>query len=104
MALGADDRFAAYLEEIRAGWFVVEDEPALLAKARIGDKEARQVLVRSYLPMAADLGLRLAPPGLPHLDAVQEANLVLMRLVAGASESLALQLAPAIRDRFAQLD
>ena len=90
-----------YLDEVRAAELVLENELAVLESARSGDVEARQTLVRVYLFRTAEIALRFAPEGMAKLDAVQEANLVLMRLVAQAPEpSIAHHLESAIRNHF----
>jgi DNA-directed RNA polymerase sigma subunit (sigma70/sigma32) len=81
-----DQPLAKYLEEARAAELVFENESALLELARAGDVEARHTLVRAYLSRTAKIGLRLAPEGMADLDAVQEANFVLLRLVTKAPE------------------
>ena len=93
-----------YLDEARAAELVLEDESALLESARSGDVEARDTLVRAYLFRTAEIALRLAPEGMDKLNAVQEANLVLIRLVDQAPEpSIAHHLEPAIRNHFGTL-
>ena len=58
-----------------------EQEERLARLAAGGDEEAKHDLVKSRLRSAADLALRTAPPSFPPLDAIQEANLVLIKVV-----------------------
>ena len=91
-----------YLEEVRAAERVLENEPALLESARSGDAEARATLVRTYLYRTAEIGLRLAPEGMEELNAIQEANVVLLQLVTQTPEpGLAHQLELALRNHLA---
>jgi hypothetical protein len=92
-----------YLEEVRAKSAVLANEPLLLERALSGDKEARQAVIVSHLSLAAELGLRLASPELEPLRAIQEANLVLMRVVA-AGESPVRVLSARISQHFETLD
>ena len=90
-----------YLNEARAAARVLENEPAVLASARSGDVAAQHTLVQVYLYSAAEIALRLAPEGMGKLDAIQEANTVLARLVSQAAEpSIADHLEPAIEQHF----
>ena len=61
-------------------WPEWEDE-RLGAAAVAGDVQAREALVRSNLALAALIALKARPPELPELDAIQEAVLLLQRLV-----------------------
>ena len=54
---------------------------ALLSQARAGHLDARQRYIDCLLHEAATISLRERPSWMPELDAVQEANLVLVRLV-----------------------
>lgn len=92
-----------YLEEARAHSFAPPDEFALIDRASSGDTEARRTLVTAYLGSAADIGLRLAPPGVSRFKAVQEANLVLLRLVCEPGPKVTERLEPAIREHFSAL-
>jgi DNA-directed RNA polymerase sigma subunit (sigma70/sigma32) len=91
-----------YLQDVRGRSKVLSDESVLLARAREGDKPARQMLITSYLALAAEIALRLAPARLEQLEAIQEANLVLMRVVS-AGESPALTLSGRIAEHFETL-
>ena len=91
-----------YLEEVRSLATPLANEETLRSRARRGDKAATAELVRSYLSLAAELGLRLAPDRLTKLEAIQEANLVLMRVIAD-DESPALVLGPRIANHFAEM-
>lgn len=90
-----------YLIEIRNHSQIPEDEDALIRSSRTGDQNARKILVQSYLALTAEIGLRLAPPKMSRLAAVQEANLVLLRLIEKGTEKPAVQLGPAIKKHFA---
>ena len=83
----ADWSLEPYLQEALAHERVLEDEESVLEQARSGDVKARQRLVRSHLHRAAHIALRLAPPTMSSLDAVQEANLVLLRLAAAPHDA-----------------
>jgi DNA-directed RNA polymerase sigma subunit (sigma70/sigma32) len=94
----------AYLDEARAAESVIQDEPAMLELARSGDVEAQQTLIRAYLYRAATTALRLAPEGMAGLDAIQEANVLLKKVVTKApGPSVARDLEAAIRNRFGTL-
>jgi DNA-directed RNA polymerase sigma subunit (sigma70/sigma32) len=80
-----------------------EDVHELLVVAGRGDKTARRALIQSHLELAADLATRLAPRGMDQLEAIQEANLALMRCVEAGLEP-AISLGSAIRSRFDELE
>ena len=67
-----------YLEEIRAHSRILDNEDELITSARTG-----------------------APPKMARLAAVQEANLVLLRLIEKGTEKPSVQLGPAIKKHFA---
>ena len=90
-----------YLNEARSAERALENEPMLLESARSGDAEARETLVRAYLYRTAEIALRSAPEGMDKLDAIQEANIVLLRLVKQPEPSFADHLEAAIRIHFA---
>lgn len=92
-----------YLIEIRNQSSIPKNETDLLEAAREGDKKARLALVRSYLAITAELGLRLAPPSMAPLQAVEEANLVLLRLIGAGVEKPAVELGPAIHKHLSGL-
>ena len=58
----------------------------MLESARSGDVESRPILVWAYLFRTAEIALRFVPEGMAELNAVQETNRVLMRLVTQAPE------------------
>lgn len=91
-----------YLEEVRAHSRVLDNEDDLIKSVRTGDQTARKVLVESYLELTAEIGLRLAPAKMSRLTAVQEANLVLLRLIEKGTDKPAVQLGPAIQKHFAR--
>jgi DNA-directed RNA polymerase sigma subunit (sigma70/sigma32) len=93
-----------YLAEIRRQSLIPINERQLVKAAREGDAKARQQLIESYLYIAALLGLRLARPTMNPLDAIQEANIVLLRLIDAGVEKLAVELGPAIEKHFAAFD
>ena len=85
-----DDRTAAtlseYFKEIRALPRVsaINESELLAAWRRRDDEAAKSALdraFRGYLDVTALLALHLAPPWMSPIEAIQEANLVLMRLV-----------------------
>ncbi len=90
-----------YLEEALAAELLLENELAVLESARTGDVEAKHTLVQAYLFRTAEIGFRLAPEGMDKLNAVQEANIVLVRLVTRAPEpSIAHHLELSIKNHF----
>ena len=94
-----------YLDEARAAERVLENESAVLESARTGDVEAKHTLVQVNLFRTAEIGLRLAPEGMDKLNAIQEANIVLVRLVTRAPEpSIAHHLESAIKNHFGTLN
>jgi DNA-directed RNA polymerase sigma subunit (sigma70/sigma32) len=73
---------ASYLAEVRRLPVLRrEDEAMSLLSARSGDEEAHRRVIEGYLELTAILAVRLAPRWLGWLDAVQEANLVLLETV-----------------------
>lgn len=74
-----------------------------LSRARAGDTRARLQVLNANRELAAILGLRLKPPKMKAEDAVQEALLVLERLIPTADDRLELRLGPAIRDHLRTL-
>ena len=99
-----DPGLKQYLAEIRRQSLIPIDERQLMKAAREGDAQARQQLIESYLPVAAEIGLRLARPTMEPLDAVHEANIVLLRLIDAGVEKPAVELGPAIEKHFATFD
>jgi DNA-directed RNA polymerase sigma subunit (sigma70/sigma32) len=61
------------------------EESVLLAQVRQGNKDAEPRVIEGNLELTARLGLRLAPLWLGPIDAIQEANLVLLRTVEDAA-------------------
>lgn len=78
-----DDPLELYLRELKsAPPLAPDEEETLLAKARNeGDRVAKKRVVTSYLARTAEIALRIRPGRLPPLDAIQEANLVLIRVI-----------------------
>lgn len=72
-----------YLSEIaRLGVMSAgEDADLLLRQAREGDAVARSRFIDSLLPLTATVAMRECPPWMRPLDAIQEANVVLLTLV-----------------------
>src|SRR5687768_2844631 len=88
-----------YLADVRTYPPVTEpEERALLTRARAGDADAGRAVVTAHLARTADLAIALAPgAGLLELDAVQEANLVLLELVESDHPTLSGVLDEAVR-------
>ena len=101
-----DEHLAKYLEVTQAVPPLPRDEEnRLLASIRSGDEGAKKRLVEAYLNLTAQLGLRLAPTWLRRIDAIQYANLELIRLLEDpSSEPMPVVLAQAIHARFEQLE
>lgn len=79
-----DDRLLdEYLSEVARLGVVSssEDTAALLEQARDGDAEARSRFIDSLLPLTATVAVRERPAWMQPLDAIQEANVVLINLV-----------------------
>ena len=91
-----------YLQEARKASIRLENEDELIQSAANGDNAATSVLVESYLSLAAELGMRLAPARMSRLNAIQEANLVLVRLISSGARSLPVELGRAIADHFSK--
>lgn len=81
--MGADDEaLAKYLAEVRGlPLLFAVDEADLLNASRSGDESARKRLLEGHLEVVALLALRLAPRWMRPIDAIQEANVVLSRLL-----------------------
>jgi histidinol-phosphatase len=102
--LGPEEALALYLQEARKLPQIAEtDEQDLLARARAGDRAARKAVAESYLELAAMLALKHRPPGMREIDAIQEANVALMRLIDGSGERPAVELPEAVRRRMEKL-
>ena len=77
-----DDELSRYLAEIAAFETPsAETEAAWLVDARKGDQVARDKIVEGLLQLAADSAKAVRPPGVSEIDAIQEANVVVTRLV-----------------------
>jgi len=77
-----NEHVADYLNEVgRLPRLSPGDERQELLRAAEGDHDARKRVIEGNLEVAARLALRLAPNWMRALDAIQEANLVLVRLV-----------------------
>jgi DNA-directed RNA polymerase sigma subunit (sigma70/sigma32) len=99
-----EDPFEKYIAEIRRHSLIPIDERQLMNAAREGDVKAKDELIKSYLYITALIGLRLARPTVNPLDEIQEANLVLLRLIDKGVEKPAVELGPAIEKHFATFD
>ena len=93
-----------YLAKIRSQSLIPYDESQLINAAGEEDAKARDQLIRSYLYITALIGLRLARPTMKPHDAIQEANVVLLRLIDTGVEKPAVELGPAIEKHFATFD
>jgi len=81
-----DEHLAEYLNEVgRFPRLSPGDEQQELLRAAEGDHDARKRVIEGNLEVAARLALRLAPDWMRPIDAIQEANLVLARLVDDGS-------------------
>ena len=102
-----DELLAAYLREVRELPVLGQGEEGdalARSRTRAGDETARRRLIEGYLELTALLAIRLAPDGMRPLDAIQEANLVLIRLVDDTAVTrLAARLTDAIVERFDEL-
>lgn len=101
-----EENLALYLAEVRKlPLLTPAEERDALKRAREGDEAARRRVIEGYLELTTLLALRLAPEGMRPLDAVQEAHVVLFRLVDDASvENPAARLTDAILALFRRLD
>ena len=80
------DLLALYLAEIRQyPLLTLTEEREGLKRAREGDEPARKRVVEGHVELTALLALRLAPDWMRPDEAVQEANIVLVRLIDDAS-------------------
>ena len=70
--------------------------PELLKAARQGDPKARKQAIHAYRELAAIIALHLGSTKMAPEDIVQEAMLILERLIDDGSEPLVPELAPAI--------
>jgi DNA-directed RNA polymerase sigma subunit (sigma70/sigma32) len=100
-----EDVLAEYLAEVRAVPLLPgRDEAHLLSASRNGDQAAKERLVESYLELVALLALQLAPSSLSPLDAIQEANLILIRLIDDPSVAQpAREITPLLVRRYGEI-
>src|SRR5438309_10068136 len=102
-----DELLAAYLRDVRDLPVLGQGEEGdALARSRTrpGDQRARKRLIEGHLELTALLAIRLAPGRMRPLDAIQEANLVLIRLVDDPSVTrLAARPPDALLERFDEL-
>jgi DNA-directed RNA polymerase sigma subunit (sigma70/sigma32) len=77
-----DELLATYLHEVRElPVLSPSEERDLLTRGRNGDEAARKRVIEGYLELIAVLAIRLAPDWMGSIDAIQEGNVVLTRLV-----------------------
>lgn len=77
------------------------EERRLLQLVVKGDEEALRRVTANYLPRVARIALELRPAALSPLESIQEANLVVRRLLRGTTRPLSTrQLRRAIASRF----
>jgi DNA-directed RNA polymerase sigma subunit (sigma70/sigma32) len=100
-----DEKLAVYLSEVRQlPLLTFTEEREGLQRAREGDESARRRVIEGHLELAALLALRLAPTWMRPLDAVQEANLVLIRLIDDTSvDHPAARLTDTLLAHFAEI-
>jgi hypothetical protein len=101
--------FAEYLEEARAvPWTTRHDMAEKLTVSREDTQEAepvRDALIEGCLEATAFLALHLAPTWMNDLDAVQEANHVLLQLMGDPSvPSPMTVLIPTLLERYAEMN
>ena len=74
-----DDNVAAYLKEISEYPLLsLEEEQALVSRIALGDKEAKELLVKSNLKLVVRLAKKYLTHGLSILDLIEEGNIGLM--------------------------
>lgn len=100
-----EQNLADYLSEVRQfPLLTLTAEREGLKRAREGDEPARKRVIEGHLELTALLALRLAPEWLRPLDAVQEANIVLVRLIDDPSVAHpAARLTDALLAHFAEV-
>jgi hypothetical protein len=92
------EEYLTAIRELQPARRLYDDE--LLKAARAGDQASRRVVIECLLEITALLAIRYAPERLRILDAIQEANVVLCRLVDDTScPDPVLRLTPAIKER-----
>lgn len=101
-----DQLLQKYLSDVRAIPHVDRDTIGeLLTRARNGEADVEERLLEALLEATAVLTRHLAPPTMRRLDAIQEANLVLMQLVRDRRvEVPVLALPEALAQRFRELE
>ena len=100
-----DESFQEYLQSARSLTLVAPgDVDGLLARARAGDAESKRRLIEGHLELTAMLAWSLRPVWLAPIDAAQEANLILVRLIEDQTCPVPLaELIPALDDFFRNL-
>ena len=104
--MSEDEALDLYLRDVRSlpgiDRVVIAD---LLQRARNGDGAAEMELAQGLLELTAVVTRHLAPPTMRTLDAIQEANLVLMTLLQDRSVASPVHALPeALARRFADLE
>jgi DNA-directed RNA polymerase sigma subunit (sigma70/sigma32) len=101
-----DTNLATYLSDVRnLQWLRRSEAHVLLSAGRQGDDDAQRRVVEGHLELAALLALQLSPEWLPPLDAIQEANVVLSRLIDDRSvPSPASALSARILEHYRELE
>lgn len=99
------DPYREYLDQVRQLPLVATDQlPALRDRALAGDTDAGKLVVQCHLEVAALLAWHLRPSSLAPIDAVQEANVILVRLVNDPTCDVpTLDLASALHRHFRSL-
>ncbi|MDB6172655.1 MAG: rpoD [Chthoniobacteraceae bacterium] len=78
----SDTGIKLYLNEIgRIPLLTLEQEIELAAKIKLGDKEARSLMIRANLRLVVKIARDYANYGLPLLDLISEGNIGLMKAV-----------------------
>ena len=71
-----------YLSEVGSlASIPAHERMTLLARARLGEANARKRYIECLLLETASIATSECPPGMRPLDAIQEANVILVRLV-----------------------
>ena len=96
------DPLDVYLADIETVPELTKDqEKSLIELARSGDQSAKKKLVEAHLKWAAILADLLKPDSVSPIDAIQEANLVLMRLIDREDiQSIGSELGDAVKEHF----
>ena len=83
-----DSTLQVYLEEInQTNLLTAEQEVELANRIRIGDHEARDLMIRSNLRLVVNIAKKYVKAGMMLADLIEEGNLGLMRAVEGFDPS-----------------